>query len=88
MLARFFITPQAGTCQCNARAAQMDANGPDWCESNLDLIIGWLKEEADRRKLPFFTSAARLIVRRSIQKSRRLQDSGSPSASQLQTPSK
>ena len=70
MLARILITPQPGTCQCNARAAQMDANGPAWCEANLDLIIGWLQEEATRRKLPFSISVARLLIRRAIKKAR------------------
>ncbi|MFA7234368.1 MAG: hypothetical protein WC076_09670 [Terrimicrobiaceae bacterium] len=34
MLARIGIRPGPG-CQCNERAAIMDANGPDWCAANL-----------------------------------------------------
>ncbi|MFZ4778512.1 MAG: hypothetical protein ACOYM3_24340 [Terrimicrobiaceae bacterium] len=71
-LAKFSIEAGPG-CQCNARAAQMDQLGPDWCEAHLELIIGWLKEEATRRRLPFFPPAARLLIRRCIAKSRRLQ---------------
>jgi len=40
-------------CSCNARAALMDANGPDWCAANRTLIIAWLAEEAAKRKVPF-----------------------------------
>jgi hypothetical protein len=41
------------TCSCNSRAALMDRNGPDWCQQNRSLIIGWLAEEAAKRKVPF-----------------------------------
>ena len=36
-------------CKCMTRAAEMDRNGPDWCESNLDKIVGWLREEYKAR---------------------------------------
>jgi hypothetical protein len=68
-LAKFFIEAGSG-CQCNARAAQMDQLGPDWCEAHLDLIVGWLKEEAARRNLPFLPIAARLLIRRAIHNAR------------------
>lgn len=71
-LAKFFIEAGPG-CQCNARAAQMDQLGPDWCQEHLEEIVGWLKEEAARRRLPFFPPAARLLIRRCIAKSHRLQ---------------
>lgn len=62
-------------CACNARARRMDveeAREPGWCEAHLDEIVGWLREEAERRKLPFLDLAARLIVRRAIANARRL----------------
>lgn len=71
LLARVSILA-ANRCQCDAHAAQMDALGPDWCERNLDLIVGWLKEEAVRRHMPFLPSVARLLVRKAIRDSRRL----------------
>lgn len=37
------------SCQCNARAADMDREGIKWCESNRDTIIGWLMEGASHR---------------------------------------
>ncbi len=53
-------------CSCNAKAGIMDAKGCDWCEENIDTIVGWLSEEAAKRKLPFVDMAGRLLVRRAI----------------------
>ena len=56
-------------CSCNARAAKMDeeeAKEPGWCEAHLDEIVGWLREEADKRGMPFLDMAGRLLVRRAI----------------------
>ena len=53
-------------CSCNARARTMDANGCDWCEENIDTIVGWLREEATKRGLPFLDAAGRLLVKRAI----------------------
>jgi hypothetical protein len=59
------------TCSCNARARTMDRNGCDWCEANIDTIVGWLRQEATKRKLPFIDYAGRLIVRRAIRNARK-----------------
>jgi hypothetical protein len=53
-------------CSCNKRAALMDTNGIEWCENNIDTIVGWLKEEATKRKLPFIDIAGRILVKRAI----------------------
>jgi hypothetical protein len=60
-----------GTCKCGRRAAEMDRRGCAWCEENLDTIVGWLREEAEKRGLPFVDVAGRLIVRRAIAAARR-----------------
>lgn len=62
----------APNCACKRRAIQMNTEGPDWCEQNMDTILSWLKEESEKRKLPFIESIAKLIVQRAISKSRRL----------------
>lgn len=57
------------TCSCNARARRMDeeeAREPGWCEAHLDEIVGWLREEAEKRGLPFVDMAGRLLVRRAV----------------------
>jgi len=57
-------------CACNSRAMLMNTWGPDVCENNLEQIVGWLRDEAKRRKLPFVDSLARILVRRAIAKAR------------------
>jgi hypothetical protein len=49
----------------------MDRNGCDWCEANIDTIVGWLREEATKRKLPFVDIAGRLLVKRAIRNARK-----------------
>lgn len=70
LLALVGITASA-TCSCNRRAISMDANGADWCEANIDTIVGWLREEAEKRGLPFLDVAGRMLVRRAIRNARR-----------------
>jgi hypothetical protein len=66
-----FRIARTSDCQCDARAAIMDAEGCDWCEANIDTIVGWLRQEATDRGLPFLDAAGRLLVRRAIQNARR-----------------
>lgn len=54
------------TCSCNARAQVMDDNGIEWCKANTTTIVGWLREEATKRGLPFVDLAGRIIVKRAI----------------------
>ena len=63
-------------CSCNARAKRMDveeAREPGWCEAHLDEIVGWLRDEATKRKLPFLDAAGRVLVRRAISNARKEQ---------------
>ena len=65
MLARIGIT-STPTCRCNARAREMDAQGLQWWRENVETISGWLKEEADRRKLPYVELAGKTLIRLAI----------------------
>lgn len=69
LLARVGITATP-TCSCNARARTMDANGCEWCEANIGQIVGWLREEATKRGLPFVDMAGRVLVKRAISNAR------------------
>ena len=60
-------------CSCNARANMMDEWGPDVCETKMDLIVGWLREEASKRKLPFVDMAGRMLIKRAIRNYRKIQ---------------
>ena len=69
-LSRIGITATP-TCSCNAKARHMDAMGVDWCEQNIDLLVSWLREESQKRGLPFIDLAGRLLVKRAISASRK-----------------
>jgi hypothetical protein len=64
-LSRIGIT-STPNCSCNAKAKHMDTMGVEWCEQNLDTIVMWLKEEAERRHLPFIEWPTRLLVKKAI----------------------
>jgi hypothetical protein len=73
LLGRIGITATSN-CSCNARARRMDeeeARAPGWCLDHLDEIVGWLREEATKRGLPFIDAAGRLLVRRAIANAKR-----------------
>jgi len=69
LLARIGITASPD-CSCNACAGEMDRQGCDWCEANVDTIVGWLREQAEARGLPFLDLAGRMLVRRAIRNAR------------------
>jgi len=61
-------------CSCNARARKMDEMGVEWCEQNIDEIVGWLKEEAQKRRLPFLAFPTKILVQRAINMAKRVQE--------------
>lgn len=63
-------TPQ---CNCEARAIIMDEEGPDWCYENLSIIVGWMREEAELRKMPFIELGAKVMVVMAIRWTRQKQ---------------
>ena len=57
------------TCACTARARKMDEMEklePGWCAAHLDEIVGWLREEAAKRGLPFIGAAGKLLIKKAI----------------------
>lgn len=70
MLAKIGIksTPN---CSCRRRAMEMNNRGPDWCSENIDTIVGWLREESEKRKLPFVDFAGRLLIQRAVKMSKK-----------------
>lgn len=57
-----------GGCGCADRARTMNRWGPGECERRLPTIVGWLRSEAGKRRLPFSTWLARLLVRLAIRR--------------------
>jgi hypothetical protein len=60
------------TCSCRRHALEMNEKGPEWCEQNLGVILQWLKEESNKRHLPYVESVASIVVKRAINTSKRL----------------
>jgi len=70
LLSKFGIRMKKG-CSCRGRVVQMNMWGCDACEENIDVISGWLKEESEKRGLPYVECIAKLIVRTAIKKARK-----------------
>lgn len=70
LLALVGITASEG-CSCYRHAVEMNRQGVEWCAANVDTIVGWLREEAAKRRLPFVDAAGRLLVKRAIRAARR-----------------
>lgn len=65
LLGKFGIHMAKG-CSCKGRMVQMNKWGCDGCRENMDVIVGWLREEAAKRRLPFVEMAARILIRKAI----------------------
>ena len=72
LLKRFGIEPTP-TCACRAKAAEMDAWGPDECErpERIAEVVAVMRAEAEARGLPFIDAAGRMLVRRAIHNARK-----------------
>jgi len=60
-------------CSCNRVAAEMDAWGPDECESpeRIEYILAAMRENAEKRGLPFLDAAGRFLIKRAIKNARK-----------------
>jgi hypothetical protein len=72
LLKRLGIEPTP-TCKCRAKAAQMDAWGPDECSTpeRIEEVVAVMREEAKARGLPFLDAAGRVLVKRAISNARK-----------------
>jgi hypothetical protein len=72
LLKRFGINPTP-TCQCRAKAAEMDQWGCDECSKpkRIDEVVKVMREEAAARGLPFLDAVGRMLMRRAIANARR-----------------
>lgn len=58
-------------CACNARARQMDQWGAEECEKRVPEIVGWLREQANARNMPFMDFAGEQAVKLAIRRARK-----------------
>jgi len=72
LLKRFGIQPTP-TCDCRAKAAQMDEWGPDECSKpkRIAEVVAVMRAEAEARGLPFLDAAGRMLIRRAISNARK-----------------
>ncbi len=70
----FYIT-SSPDCSCNRVAFEMDAWGPDECErpERVDYILAAMRENAEKRGLPFIDAAGRFLIGRAIKNARKKQ---------------
>ena len=73
-------------CKCNQRATYMDAKGCDWVEANIEECVGYLRESAADRGLPFLDVAGRVLVRRAIHNARKAEAARAQEAQQKGPP--
>lgn len=71
LLQRFGISSDEPGCQCKSRANLMDRQGCEWVEANVDTVVGWLREEAHKRGLPFIDAAGKILVREAVRRARK-----------------
>ena len=62
------------TCSCRKHALEMNKNGIEWCEENIPTILGWLKEECNKRKIPYVETVAKMMVNKSISKAKKYRE--------------
>lgn len=62
------------TCSCRRHALEMNKNGIEWCENNLETICGWLQEECKKRHIPYVDAVARMVVNRAINKAKKYRE--------------
>lgn len=61
---------------CQRKAAALDKNGPDWAEENLDTVVRWLQQGAEKHFLmtliptAITKEAAQVMVRLAIKRTK------------------
>lgn len=71
ILRRFGITSKEGGCSCKHKSKLLDTKGVKWAELNVETVVGWMKENAKKMKIPFLALPARMVVRQAIKNARR-----------------
>jgi hypothetical protein len=68
-----FYVSSSPDCSCNRVAREMDEWGADECEKpeRQEYILAAMRENAEKRGLPFIDSAGRFLIRRAIKNARK-----------------
>ena len=65
----WFVKP-IPTCPCHARMRTMNEWGPDGCQARIETILDWLKDSAEKQRLPFIRPIVAIIVQKAISNAR------------------
>ena len=57
-----WVAKDEGTCGCQAYADQLDADGPDHAEANIDAIVAHLLDQAAKRSIILGLAPAAVVV--------------------------
>ena len=71
ILKRFGISAKEGGCSCKHKSKLIDKKGLKWAELNVETIVGYMRENAKKMKMPFVALPARMLVRQAIRNARR-----------------
>jgi len=64
-----WVIPKSDNCDtCQDHIQIMNRWGPETCKKNIDIIVGWLRESARIRGLPFFKTIALYLINKAIKK--------------------
>ena len=61
----------------------MDRKGWEWCQDNLETIVGWMREEAAKREMVFVEFGGRFLAKWAIARARRSDRKSNPSAANV-----
>lgn len=73
LIGKFGLRPGLN-CKCGQHIREMDSKGVEWCAENISTITEWLREEAQRAKLPFTEIGAKLLIRKAIANAKKKQN--------------
>ena len=59
-----------GSCGCDEHAAEMDCRGVEWCKSNREIIIDWMREAAKKQGQIFVKLVAMAALELAIYRAR------------------
>lgn len=52
------------------KADKMDSNGIEWCESNIETICDWIREECEARNIQYIKKLSISLIKLAIKKSK------------------
>lgn len=71
LLKKFGISAKEEGCSCRHKSKLMDKRGVLWCENHVGEIMGYMRDNARKMKIPFFAMPAKMLIRQAIKNAKR-----------------